>query len=204
MNIGDRIKKVRKSLDLTQGAFATRIGSVQNTITGYESGRRNPSAPVISLICKEFNVNEEWLRNGTGEMFNPEPCDELDSLADKFNLSHGEYIFLEKYLKLKREERDNVFDFIMDVCSAIGDSGVSGTADAAPDLRFLISTSMRKSKRTGSSLNFRKKRRQNRLSPVVETTKGQVKRRRSRGILQQNFLAASRSRTCGSNREAAG
>lgn len=65
-------------------------------------------------------------------MFNPEPCDELDSLADKFNLSHGEYIFLEKYLKLKREERDNVFDFIMDVCSAIGDSGVSGTADAAP------------------------------------------------------------------------
>lgn len=133
MNIGDRIKKVRKSLDLTQEAFATRIGSVQNTITGYESGRRNPSAPVISLICKEFNVNEEWLRNGTGEMFNPEPCDELDSLADKFNLSHGEYIFLEKYLKLKREERDNVFDFIMDVCSAIGDSGVSETADAAPD-----------------------------------------------------------------------
>lgn len=118
MNIGDRIKKVRKSLDLTQEAFATRIGSVQNTITGYESGRRNPSAPVISLICKEFNVNEEWLRNGTGEMFNPEPCDE--------------YIFLEKYLKLKREERDNVFDFIMDVCSAIGDSGVSGTADATP------------------------------------------------------------------------
>ena len=92
-----RIKKVRKSLDLTQEAFATRIGSVQNTITGYESGRRNPSAPVISLICKEFNVNEEWLRNGTGEMFNQEPCDELDSLADKFNLSHGEYIFLEKY-----------------------------------------------------------------------------------------------------------
>ena len=89
MNIGDRIKKVRKSLDLTQEAFATRIGSVQNTITGYESGRRNPSAPVISLICKEFNVNEEWLRNGTGEMFNPEPCDELDSLAYKFNLSHG-------------------------------------------------------------------------------------------------------------------
>ena len=51
---------------------------------------------MISLICKEYNVNEEWLRNGTGEMFNPEPCDELDSLADKFNLSHGEYIFLEK------------------------------------------------------------------------------------------------------------
>lgn len=132
MNIGDRIKKVRKSLDLTQEAFAARIGSVQNTITGYESGRRNPSAPVLSLICKEFNVNEEWLRNGTGEMFAPDASDELEALVKKYDLSHGEYIFLEKYLKLKREERDNAFDFIMDVCSAIRDSDVSGTADAAP------------------------------------------------------------------------
>lgn len=189
---------------MTQEAFATRIGSVQNTITGYESGRRNPSAPVISLICKEFNVNEEWLRNGTGEMFNPEPCDELDSLADKFNLSHGEYIFLEKYLKLKREERDNVFDFIMDVCSAIGDSGVSGTADAAPGSSVPDIDIDAEVEAYRQQLELQKKRRQNRLSPVVETTKGQVKRRHSRGILQQNFLAASRSRTCGSNREAAG
>ena len=132
MNIGDRIKKVRKSLDLTQEAFAARIGSVQNTITGYESGRRNPSAPVLSLICREFGVSEEWLRNGTGEMFAPDASDELEALVKKYDLSHGEYIFLEKYLKLKREERDNAFDFIMDVCSAIRDSDVSGTADAAP------------------------------------------------------------------------
>ena len=71
MNIGDRMKKLRKALDLTQTAFAARIGSVQNTVTGYESGRRNPSAPVISLICREFGVNEEWLRTGNGEMFIP-------------------------------------------------------------------------------------------------------------------------------------
>ena len=57
MNIGDRIKKVRKSLDLTQEAFATRIGSVQNTITGYESGRRNPSAPVISLTVSYTHLD---------------------------------------------------------------------------------------------------------------------------------------------------
>ena len=132
MSIGNRLKRLRKTLDLTQEAFATRIGSVQNTITGYENDRRNPSAPVISLICREFNVNEKWLRTGEGEMFNPEPCDELDALASKFGLSHGEYIFLEKYLKLKREERDNVFDFFMDVCAAIEGSGVSSSADAAP------------------------------------------------------------------------
>ena len=65
----DRFRKLRKHLDLTQSEFAQRIGSVQNTITGYESGRRMPSGQVISLICKTFNVNEDWLRNGTGDMF---------------------------------------------------------------------------------------------------------------------------------------
>lgn len=128
----DRIRKIRRDLDLTQQEFADRLGIKRGTIANYELGRNEPVDSVISLICREFNVSEEWLRNGLGEIFNPEPRDELDSLADKFNLSHGEYIFLEKYLKLKREERDNVFEFIMDVCSAIGDSGVSGTAVATP------------------------------------------------------------------------
>ena len=73
----NRLKQLRKALDLTQTEFAERIGTVQNTITGYESGRRNPSGPVISAICKEFNVNEEWLRTGSGEMFAPDPGDEL-------------------------------------------------------------------------------------------------------------------------------
>lgn len=71
VNIGDRIKKIRKEFDLTQTEFASRIGSVQNTIARYEMNNRTPSASVIVLICKEFNVNEEWLRTGNGEMFLP-------------------------------------------------------------------------------------------------------------------------------------
>lgn len=64
-----RIKKLRKALDLTQMEFAARIGSTQNAVTGYETGRRNPSSSVVNNICKEFHVNEEWLRTGSGEMF---------------------------------------------------------------------------------------------------------------------------------------
>lgn len=67
--MNDRIKQLRKQLNLTQQQFAERIGSVQNTITGYETGRRLPSNQVITLICKTFNVNEQWLRTGEGEMF---------------------------------------------------------------------------------------------------------------------------------------
>ena len=76
MTLGERMKKVRKMLDLTQQGFADRIGSKRNTIATYEMGRTEPSAAVISLICKEFNVSETWLRTGEGEMFIPQTRDE--------------------------------------------------------------------------------------------------------------------------------
>lgn len=119
MNIGDRLKRLRKELDLTQEAFASRIGSVQNTITGYESGRRNPSAPVISLICREFDVNEEWLRNGTGEMFAPKSNDELEALAKKYNLSNADQVLIEKYVNLKSGSRETIINFMIDVVAAL-------------------------------------------------------------------------------------
>lgn len=63
-----RIKKIRKSAGLTQEEFGKRIGSARNTIANYETGNRNPSNAVIASICREYNINEEWLRTGQGEM----------------------------------------------------------------------------------------------------------------------------------------
>lgn len=65
----ERIRKLRRTLDLTQQEFADKIGMKRNTVANYETGRNDPSASVITLICREFNVNENWLRTGTGEMF---------------------------------------------------------------------------------------------------------------------------------------
>ena len=67
--MNERLKKLRKTLDMTQQEFADRIGTKRNTIAKYETDTNVPSAAVISLICREFNVNEEWLREGKGEMF---------------------------------------------------------------------------------------------------------------------------------------
>lgn len=67
--MNERIRKLRRQLDLTQREFGDRIGVKQNTVAQYEMGRNIPIDSIISLICREFNVNEEWLRNGTGEMF---------------------------------------------------------------------------------------------------------------------------------------
>lgn len=69
MTLGERIRKVRKALDLTQQKFAEQIGTTANVLTNYETGRRNPSASALNNICKTFNVSEAWLRTGDGEMF---------------------------------------------------------------------------------------------------------------------------------------
>lgn len=64
----DRIRAIRKYYDLTQQDFADRIGVKRNTIATYETGRNQPIDAVVALICREFNVNEEWLKTGKGEM----------------------------------------------------------------------------------------------------------------------------------------
>ena len=69
MILKDRIKKLRREMDLTQQKFADKLGIKRNTIAKYETGENAPSDAVISLICKTFNVNEAWLREGVGEMF---------------------------------------------------------------------------------------------------------------------------------------
>lgn len=68
-----RIKTIRATIGLTQTEFGARIGVKGNTVTGYETGIRNPSDAVIFSICREFNVREEWLRTGNGDMFNENP-----------------------------------------------------------------------------------------------------------------------------------
>lgn len=75
MNI--RLKKLRKELSLSQEAFGKRLGITGAGISKMESGDRSITEQMILAICREFNVNEDWLRNGTGDMF-------LDLAEDEF------------------------------------------------------------------------------------------------------------------------
>lgn len=70
MTIGERVKELRKQVNLTQQAFADRLNLKRNTVGSYEVNVVEPSDRTISDICREFNINETWLRTGEGEMFN--------------------------------------------------------------------------------------------------------------------------------------
>ena len=64
MEFNDRLKIVRKRLGLTQQEFADKLGIKRGAIANYEIGRNTPIDAVITLICREFNINEVWLRTG--------------------------------------------------------------------------------------------------------------------------------------------
>lgn len=117
-----RIKKVRKALDLTQQSFAERIGLKQNSIALIESGKRNISDQAVLSICREFDVREEWLRTGNGEMFKPKPSDILDQLAYKYKISNADYVIIEKFLSLRPEIRKGMFDYFREVTIALEES----------------------------------------------------------------------------------
>lgn len=67
--MNERLKALRKALNLTQQEFADRLNIKRNTIANYEAGRNKPIDAVCTLICREFNVSEAWLRDGVGEMY---------------------------------------------------------------------------------------------------------------------------------------
>lgn len=68
MTLGDRIKELRKSNNLSQVEFGKRIGVSGATISTSESGKTTPDEQTIRAICSEFNVNRDWLVDGVGEM----------------------------------------------------------------------------------------------------------------------------------------
>lgn len=118
MSINSRIKTVRKKMGMNQTEFASRLGIKQSSLSDIENGKtitideRN-----IKIICQQFNVNENWLRSGEGEIFNKlnigleelllSSLDQLDELDKKI---------ISEYIKLNPEQRKAIKEYIKRIC----------------------------------------------------------------------------------------
>ena len=99
----DRIKKLRKNLDMTQQVFADRLGVKRNTVAQWEIGINALTDQSIISICREFNVNEDWLRNGTEPMFIPiDKGDQLMEWAGKI-FAGREDSFRQRFVRMMME-----------------------------------------------------------------------------------------------------
>lgn len=84
----ERIKEVRKALGLTQEKFGEKIGMKKNSLSNAESGINSVSNQLRIAVCREYHVNENWLRTGEGEMFEGRTSDQaiVDFAADLVNV----------------------------------------------------------------------------------------------------------------------
>lgn len=89
----ERINKIRTEAGLTQEKFASRMGISKNYVNLIENGKKQPGDRLLADICREFNVNETWLRTGEGEMKAPlDPDDRFSINLGKLGRSENEFI----------------------------------------------------------------------------------------------------------------
>ncbi len=111
--MNQRVKSIRKELKLNQTEFGIKIGLKQRTVADIESGRNKLTKRNFDSICREFNVNPEWLRNEVGEMFLPQKKSQyLDLLIKEYGLNNEHKVLIESILELPPEVWSHVIDWI--------------------------------------------------------------------------------------------
>ncbi|MDE6934448.1 MAG: helix-turn-helix domain-containing protein [Oscillospiraceae bacterium] len=114
----DRVKMVRKSLDLSQEAFGRALGVTKTAICGIEAGRRGLTEQMALSICREFNVNYDWLKEGSGEMFDAVPETLVDELSHEFQLDDLDKRIILGYLRLSETDRAAIKRYIQSILDA--------------------------------------------------------------------------------------
>lgn len=105
---GERIRKIRKALGLTLEKFGVNLGVKKNAISQLENGINNLTDQMAKLICREYNVNYDYLINGTGEMFSDLPKTVLEELCQEYDLDSFDKSILEMYIEFPKEQREYI------------------------------------------------------------------------------------------------
>lgn len=110
MTINERIKLLRKEKGLTQKTLASTLGITQSGVSFLEQEGSSVSDQTIKLICTVFNVREEWLRTGEGEMYSPEPAFSLDRFVAEHGATDLELAIVKAYFELDPAIRRTVLE----------------------------------------------------------------------------------------------
>ena len=110
--MNERLKEIRKALSLSQEAFGKKLGITGAGVSKIESGDRNLTEQMILAVCREFNINEDWLRNGNGDMFLDFSEDEFAKAAATFSNDSFVRSLIIEYWKLDDDSKKLFRDFI--------------------------------------------------------------------------------------------
>ena len=110
--MNERIKELRDALGITLEEFGSRLGVTRTAISRLERGNRGVTDQMAISICREFGVNERWLRTGEGEMFEQTRASVLDRLSTEYDLSMEQRSVIEAFLDLDPQERDVILKYV--------------------------------------------------------------------------------------------
>lgn len=120
MTQGERVREIRKALNLTLEKFGGKLGVGKGAISAIETGARNLTEQMAVSICREYNVNYDYLMNGEGEMFDTLPQTILEELCKQYDLDGFDKILLEMYLEMTESQRDVLKQTIREMIQKIG------------------------------------------------------------------------------------
>ncbi|HJC16019.1 MAG TPA: helix-turn-helix domain-containing protein [Candidatus Fusicatenibacter intestinigallinarum] len=115
MTQGQRVRELRKALDLTLEKFGNSLGVGKTAISKIEKGENNLTEQMAKAICREFRVNYFWLTEGKGEMFSGTPQDVVDEIAEDYHLDDIDKKIIEKYLELSPEQRQIIKEYLKSI-----------------------------------------------------------------------------------------
>lgn len=115
MTHGDRVRKIRKSLDLTLEKFGERLGVTKVAISNIENGNRNLTEQMVLSICREFRVNYFWLTEEQLPMFVGTPKNVVDEIAEDYKLDEIDKKIIEKYLELREDDRKAIKEYLKSI-----------------------------------------------------------------------------------------
>lgn len=115
MTQGERVREIRKSFKLTLEKFGEKVGVGKQAISKIEKGENSITDQMSKAICREFNVNYDYLMNGEGEMFSDLPKTIIDELCKQFDCDDLDRSLIEEYLKLSADDRSVLKKYIRNV-----------------------------------------------------------------------------------------
>lgn len=120
MTQSERVKEIRKTLDLTMEKFGEKLGVGKTAISNIESGNRNLTEQMAKSICREYNVNYDYLMYGEGEMFDDLPQTIVDELCAQYDLNDFDKALVEMYVSLPAGSRERIKEYMKQLVKKVG------------------------------------------------------------------------------------
>ena len=118
LTIGERLKLIRKKLNITQPEMAKQLGTSKQNICAYEHGSRNIPEYMIKSFCKNYQIEYSFFKFGQGEMFQTTTEPLISAIQNEYDLDDLDILIIKEYMKLKPEHKSIIKTYLAKIAQS--------------------------------------------------------------------------------------